>query len=457
MAFLDKLPQLLGQRIRKYSVPGASLAILRGSRVVATAASGVTSLETKIPVSDQTLFQIGSITKPMTASLIMQLVDEGEVDLDTPVQRYLPGFRVADLTVARQVTLRHFLSHQSGIDGDFFVDAGRGDDNSQRLLEMATMMPSLFPIGERLSYCNLGFVALGRIIEEVYGMPWDDVIRERLFDPLGMEQAFTRPEDGIRFSCAIGHVPSRRRQDVWYPTRVPYLSTGQKAAGATPTMTATDLLRFARMHMDGGKNERGDKVLLARSVNAMQKRQIRVPKYFPAGLTGWGLGWMLMDLGGRRVYGHDGGTIGQNSFLRIVPEKNLAVALLTNGGDTGGLARDMLGDILKSMASASVPDFPVPDPELAPDVEPYTGTYENLNGRFEITARARRLRVDWQPNGGAPSGIPAGSPLAFFGDHAAVLDTDDEILNRTTFLFSGVDGGKARYLNFGTRVYRRVS
>lgn len=456
MSFLENLPKLFGQRVRKFGVPGASLAILRGSRVITTAASGVTSVDTRIPVTEDTLFQIGSITKPFTTTLAMQLVDEGRLDLDAPVRDYLPEFRVADPVVSKTVTSRHLLSHQSGIDGDFFQEVGRGDDAPDRLIAMAAMMPNQFPLGEQLSYCNLGFVVMGQIIAKLRDKPFHDVLKEHLFDPLGMKQAFSRPEDGIRFSCAIGHVPSQRRDGQWNASKVAYLSQGQAAAGATPTMTATDLLKFARMHRDGGKNEAGDKVLLARSVNAMQKRQIRAPKFFPRGLTGWGLGWMLMEFGGHKVYGHDGGTIGQFAFLRILPKKNLAVAMLTNGGDASGLYDAMYRDIFKSLAKVDLPPDPGPDRSLAPDLTPYEGSYRNLNGTFDLKADKGRLGVVWRPNEGK-SGIPDNSPVAFMGKDAAIFDTDDEQLNRNTLLFSGAQNRKMRYLTFGTRVYRRIS
>lgn len=455
MTFLENLPRTFGQRVKKFGVPGASLAILRGSRVIATAASGVTSVDTRIPVTEDTLFQIGSITKPHTTTLAMQLVDEGKLDLDKPVRHYLPRFRVADAQVSRTVTPRHLLSHQSGIDGDFFVESGRGDDAPWRLLDMASMMPNQFPIGEQLSYCNLGFVVMGCITEKLRDKPWHDVMKEHLFEPLGMDQAFSRPEDALRFSCAIGHVPSRRKKGVWHASKVPYLSQGQAAAGATPAMTATNLLKFARMHMDGGKNDKGEKVLLARSVNAMQKRQIRAPKFFPRGLTGWGLGWMLMDFDGQAVYGHDGGTIGQFAFLRVLPKKNLAVAMLTNGGDAGSLFDAMYRDIFKSLARVDMPPQPAPDHSLKPDLKPYPGRYRNLAGDFILEEKSGRLVLTWAPNEGQ-SGIPERSPVAFMGKDAAIMDTGDEELDRNTLIFSGKADGKMAYLCWGSRIYRRV-
>jgi hypothetical protein len=125
-------------------------------------------------------------------------------------------------------------------------------------------------------------------------------------------------------------------------------------------MSASDLAQFARMHMNGGRNQTGVRVVSAASVRAMQRRQIRAPRHTPHGISHWGLGWMLIDWNGHRLYGHDGATIGQQAFLRILPEQNLAVAMLTNGGDMTGLFHEMYGEIfrrLAGLAPAAVPEY----------------------------------------------------------------------------------------------------
>ena len=456
MSVLSELPKRLKAGIRKYEVPGASIAVLRGGRVTGSAAAGVINLDTRVPATVDTVFQIGSITKPMTTTLVMSLVDEGLIELDAPVQRYLPDFRVADLLVSREVTVRDCLTHRSGIDGDFFVDAGRGEDAPAKLLKMGTVLPSLFPIGAKHSYCNFGFVVLGEIIARVTGMSWDDAMRTRLFEPLGMSHALTLPGDTLRFRSAVGHVPSTRKKGTWYVTRQPYLSLGQGAAGATPAMSVTDLLLFARMHMDGGRNAKGDKVLSARSVKAMQTRQIALQKHARNGITHWGLGWFLMDWHGKRLYGHDGATLGQFSFLRIVPEKNLAVAMLTNGGDAQGLYQEMFGTLMPALARVSEPQIPDPDPSLRLDLSRYEGSYANINGTYTFAQKGGELRGNFRPNGAEQDAPPLNAKLAFVDRQTAVLRTGDPVVDRTVFLFSDLADDRYRYVCMGSRQYRRT-
>ena len=141
-----------------------SIAIYRNGRLT-EAAAGVVNVETRVPTTTDTVFQIGSISKIFTTTLVMQLVDEGVVDLDEPLRSYLPGFRVADGNASNTVTVRQLLCHSSGIEGDLFVDSGRGDDCVARLQDMGRLLPQLFAPGERLSYCNFGFAMLGRQVD----------------------------------------------------------------------------------------------------------------------------------------------------------------------------------------------------------------------------------------------------------------------------------------------------
>jgi len=141
----DHWRRRLAELARKHGVPGAALGILRGDEVVQVSA-GVLNKATGTPVTDDSVFQIGSITKTWTATMAMQLVDEGRLDLDAPIADVLPDLRLSDPDVTKQVTLRHLLTHTSGIDGDVFTDTGRGDDcvatYVDRLDEVAQGHPS---------------------------------------------------------------------------------------------------------------------------------------------------------------------------------------------------------------------------------------------------------------------------------------------------------------------------
>src|SRR3954449_3343841 len=197
----DRLALLAG----KHGVPGATLAILDGEEV-GEAAYGVLNIRTGVEVTPDALFQIGSITKVWTATLVMQLVDEGKLDLDAPVVTYLPDFTVADPEVTCSVTTRHLLAHTSGIDGDLFLDTGRGDECIEKYVAACADLGQNHPLGATMSYCNSGYTVLGRLIEVLRGSTWDTVLRERLFAPLVLSTAGTLPEEALLHRAAVGHI-----------------------------------------------------------------------------------------------------------------------------------------------------------------------------------------------------------------------------------------------------------
>src|ERR1700691_990696 len=225
----------------KARVPGATLGIWSDDQEV-LAAHGVLNRATQVPVTADSLFQIGSITKIWTATMTMQLIDEGLLSLDMTVADALPGIRLGTADIGAQVTVWHLLTHTSGIDGDIFTDTGRGDDCIERYVDELAAAPSTFGVGAAYSYCNSGFVLLGRIIEVLDGQSWDESLRERLTGPLALTHTVTLPEEEILYHGAVGHHGSGDPVQVWGLPR----SVGP--AGLI-TAAASDLLTFARLHL----------------------------------------------------------------------------------------------------------------------------------------------------------------------------------------------------------------
>jgi CubicO group peptidase (beta-lactamase class C family) len=373
------LQQLLDEARAARGVPGASLAVLRDGRIDA-AASGVLNLDTGVEATTDSLFQIGSITKVWTTTLVMQLVEEELVELDAPLRTYLPEFAVREEGVADRVTIRHLLTHSSGVDGDNFSDTGRGDDALERYVATCASLRQVHPVGATMSYCNTGFTLLGRVIEVVTGEVWDAAIRERLFERLKLTHTATLPEEVLRFRAAMGHI-----QPAGTLVTAPMWGLPRTAgpAGAICS-TASEVVRFARMHLTGGED-----VLRPESVAAMQEPQVAVPSGgVGTSAAHWGLGWELFDWGGRRVIGHDGGTIGQAAFLRVVPDTGVAIALLTNGGNFVALFRDVFAPLLAETAGVDLPaELAPPEPPLPVDAAAYLGVYEREGASIRVEPR----------------------------------------------------------------------
>lgn len=439
----------------KHGVVGASLAIRHGAET-AEGATGVLNLRTSQPATPDSLFQIGSITKVWTATLVMQLVDEGLLDLDEPIVTHLPDFAVADAEVARTVTARQLLAHTSGIDGDLFLDTGRGDDNLEKYVAAMATLTQVHPQGATMSYCNSGYNLLGRLVEVLRGKTWDEVLRERLFVPLGLDTAGTLPEEALLHGAATGHVvPPGEDGPVVTPKWGIFRSCGP--AGLIH-MTARDLLLFVQMHLDGGVTADGTRVLSAESVAAMQQPQVQIPDPYTLG-SHWGLGWILMTWSGRTVLGHDGATLGQGAFQRSVPDAGLSVALLTNGGaHPRDLFESLFGEIFSELAGVEVPQRPEPraDREIA-QPERFIGTYAREGIEMRVRpAQDGGLELAVRSTSSLREGQPESPPLV-------LLPHDDDVLLArgpkdeawTAAVFFDLAG--RRYVHFGARATPRVS
>ncbi|MFF0248200.1 serine hydrolase [Streptosporangium sandarakinum] len=371
----------LAELIARFEVPGAGLAFLHEGEVHEFAA-GVLNTATGVDVTTDSLFQIGSVTKVWTATQIMLLVERGELTLDTAVAEVLPEFRVADPEVSRTVTIRHLLTHTSGIDGDLFLDTGRGDDCVEKYVRACADLTQNHPLGATQSYCNSGFTIAGRVIERLTGKVWDAALREQVIEPLGLTHTWTLPEDVLRFRGAMGHMDGR-------PAPVWGLMRSAGPAGLICARPA-DVVAFARAHLGAE--------LLA-DPRAMWEPQVDIPNPYTMGRQ-WGVGWILDEWQGRRVLSHGGNTIGQAAMLWVVPETETVVCVLANGGHTAAFQRALATELFDELLGLAVP--PVLGPPAEPfetDVERYAGVYERAGARMTMSVRDGRLSLYNEPTG----------------------------------------------------------
>ncbi|HJP73268.1 MAG TPA: serine hydrolase domain-containing protein [Pseudonocardiaceae bacterium] len=380
----------LSALMAQYHVPGAAMGILRVATgrpdEIIEVASGVLSRATRVAATPDSLFHIGSITKAWTASLVMRLVDQGKVDLDTPVRRYLPDLALSDPDATNAVTLRQLLAHTSGIDGDHWADFGRGDDAVEKYVASLEKVPISHAPGSLFSYSNAGYVLAGRVVEVMSGMSWDEALRTSLCRPLGLTDTVTDPRNTTA-NLATGHQCG--------PAGAPVASAAiSRAIGPAGIISSTvrDLLRFAGLHLTGGLALDGTRVLSEHSVDVMRSVQVRLPddREFP---DAWGLGWALSRVDDVEVAGHDGNISDQAAFLRIVPEAGLAIAILTNVADASELGHALIRDVLADELGVRLPPRPAPAAggqidELSPD---WLGRYERTARTLTVSSSAAGL------------------------------------------------------------------
>jgi len=371
----------LGERLRalasKYRVPGASLA-LYANGALREAAAGILNVDTGVEATTDSLFHIASITKPVTTTIAMQLVDEGKLDLDAPVQRYLPDFRVASAEASARITVRQLLSHASGIDGDLFLETTRGEDRVAKLVEAGHVLTQLHEPGRGFSYCNHGFSIAGRVLEVIEGRDFDTIWRERISAKLNTPTLLTLTREALRHRVAVGHIVGK--SGIAVPKQI-FLGTSAGPAGATAMARARDLVSFALMHLNDGVTKEGGRVLSEGAVQAMREPQNPLPP--SAAAHHFGLGWMLFDWDGHALFGHDGLSVFQRSYLRISPDKRAVFSLLTNGGDGAGLFRELAAAFFGAEGMTMTPVMQAAK-DVRVDVSRFVGTYARFGSTTTV-------------------------------------------------------------------------
>jgi CubicO group peptidase (beta-lactamase class C family) len=438
----------LEQGIRRHGVPGASMAVLRNGRVE-TAAAGVLNIDTGVAVTEDSVFQIGSVTKSLTATLVMMQVDAGRISLDDRIVDHLPDFALEDAAATGRVTVRQLLCHTSGIDGDRLDDTGSDPDAVRKLVGRLKDCRSLHAPGALFSYTNVGYIVLARILERLEQKPWDEILEERLIVPLGLESATTSGEVGARYSVASGHVD--RKLDGTRVTVGGFAPRSNGPSGTTLAMTAADLLAFARFHIEG-ITRTGEPLLSRSSLDLMRQQHVATP--LSVRYSGWGLGWMIFGFGGSEVVGHDGGWAGQTAYLRLDPRENVALALLVNGGFAAGVFRDVAAPLLHEWCGLTPPQFTPPDYDATRDVRAYAGRYGRFGQCIELASTRGRLvgtltgpYVDDEP-------VPISVELLTRDQGCCRIGTHPEPVS-CYFLQFGADGRPA-YFHVTERAFRRI-
>jgi CubicO group peptidase (beta-lactamase class C family) len=374
------LDELVLQQMEYWQIPGVIVGVLKDGdvRIDSWGTSNINGVE---PMRPEMLVRVASISKVFTATLAMILAEDGVVMLDTPVIEYLPDLRLADDEVQRTITLRHLLSHGSGLHGDFFIDMGQGEDALERAIAEFHTLRQVYRPDELWAYTNSGFHMAGRVLEVAGGKPFDVLMRERVFEPLGMERSCFFAHEMLCWPHAVGHAPTapgsreHRVAGQYYPrNRLP--------AGGVAS-NARELLRFAEFHMGDGEG-----VLSAASLAAMREPQRKAGNWAHE----WGIGWDIRTIDGIQVIGHGGSINGFKSQLTVIPERRTAFVMLTNS-DYGSAANLRFDRWLLEHESGLIEERPDPITLPAETLANYAGRYTHPDADITLTVEGDRLRI----------------------------------------------------------------
>ena len=446
------LCEIVVAEMKRLDVPGVSIGVWNAGEEF-SAGFGLTSIENPLPVSVETLFQVGSISKTFTATLLMRLVEMGKLDLDAPVRTYLPHLQLADPDVTAKVTTRHLLTHTGGWTGDYFNDFGNGNNALAKMVKKLAKLPQITPLGEVWSYNNTGFNIAGRLVEVLTKKPYETAAQNILFNPLGLDMSFFYPNDLlITHRFAAGHLKRDGKVKVARPWAV---GRAINPVGGVVS-TVKDLLTYARFHMGDGKSASGEQIISLESLEAM-----RVPQTEAGGRGKIGLTWFMRSsqAGDLTIFGHGGATHGQQAVLQFIPEKNFAVAALTNSDDGGMITDNLLKWALELYFDTALP-IPTPIQKPDSDLKGYAGTYDLPLSAFTLEAKDGYLVQNEIPRGGFPTPeTPPGPPsppvrLAFY-DQDRVIGLDEPGKGALGD-FLRDKKGKLAFFRIGGRVHPKI-
>ena len=368
----------LEEALARHRVVGASAAVFANGEI-RTAAAGLTNVSSGVGMTPETVMHIGSITKVFNTTLLMQMVDEGLVDLDAPVSSYLPELRLADPAHLARITVGMLVNHTSGIDGEMVPEQGHDEEIIEKAIPRFANMGKIHEPGADTSYCNTATVIAGYLCQRLRERSWYDLMKERIFQPLGMEHAAVLPEDALLHRASVGHFTD---PETGQPVRTSFafLPISFAPAGATAMMSASALVTFAAAHMADGTGLNGAAILSPESARAMRSETTRGRG--EGSPIAFGLGWMLSEGG---FVSHGGGGPGILANLTAHPESNVAVAVLANSSHSAGLTAELANKWMEEAAGVAPPPpvvRPIVDTQV--DVARYAGRYENIAQIYEI-------------------------------------------------------------------------
>jgi CubicO group peptidase (beta-lactamase class C family) len=448
----------VSELLSEYGIPSAAIGVLHDGEITDFAV-GIKNLSTEEPATTDTIYQCGSMTKTWTALAFMQLVDEGKVSLDEPVRTYLPGFKVADPEVSAKVTPRHFLNHTNGIEEDY-GDPGEDDDVYERMVDNIASAPQVHPLGYTHGYsAALGYAIIARIMEVIDRKRWDDIMKDRLFDPLGLTGTSTWREQVDQDRAATGYL-IRSLEGGPIVSPLGYLPRAF-GPGGNINSTAREVLTMAHVFLNGGKAPNGIQIVSAAATREMMESRVPIPDPYLLG-SEWALGLTVYHWHGETVYAHDGSTVGQSARLRILPDSNIAISMLANGGPRDSFYKEVFNEILADLGAVTIPDLPKPDPTLKLDLSRYEGAYERPGARYEVEAEdSGKLSLTFVLNPlqaqflGKPERIKY--ELLPISETHFLMPSDDPLEDTQTVAIYDFKNGVAQYLHTNCRVNPRVS
>jgi CubicO group peptidase (beta-lactamase class C family) len=444
VSYAPSLEARLDEVLAHGDVPGAAVAVSWGDEAI-QAAAGVRNIGTREPATHDTLWQVGSISKIYTATLVMMLAEAGGIDLDAPVSRQLQSgwLTTADPELASAITPRQLLTHASGLDADRYFHSEGEWEAVDRFLQALEDVAHVMEPGAGYSYSNPGFGLLETMVALTAGQAYARVLHDRLLGPIGAELTEVRLERAVSRRLALGHAKGFGGEGYWGP-RWRWIDLSPGVGGVAAALT--DVLKLARLHLVNK-----DSLLTKPTRGAMQEPTVSTPVLSRKSAVGRGLGWAVHRWGDLTLVGHDGDTIGQQALLFLAPDRDFAFVAAGNSNRTAprllALAEAVIGDLLEAAPR---------DPPITRETPiECAGRYERLHLAWEVETGAQGLAIRGCPDAVFAPGFDTSSkPLRPLGGHRhAIGDAPDAL--RLEFL-DLERTGRATHLHLNGRAHKLV-
>jgi CubicO group peptidase (beta-lactamase class C family) len=377
----DLQDQLAGL-VAKHRVPGAVAAVWQDGELI-TAAAGVANLNTGEPMTVDTAFLTGSITKVWATTMFMTFVEEGLLDLDVPIVSYAPDIQFgADLDAARSLTFRHLVNHSSGVDSsDLFVPTRPFPEGVEDYLGPLAQAGKLTEPGLVSSYNNAGWIIAELVLRRLTGKNFVQHLDQRVVQRLGLKRTVFSAREAMLHRTAIGSYPA---SDGTPAPTTQFMYPDTWAAPGTMTITTVeDTIAFLRMHLADGVLPDGTRLLSHESIQAMQTPTSPDPT---GPDSGFGLGWMYNQHGGTRTFSHGGGSLGGVAHAQISPEDNFAMTSFVNSS----VGRPVHDALVRLVLPSRPSPLATPTGEIRRDapLDAFTGKFSRATTRTQITRDA---------------------------------------------------------------------
>jgi CubicO group peptidase (beta-lactamase class C family) len=405
---LQKLPQIIQKRIEQQRLAGLSITLVHDREILYSQAFGYADVEKKIPANKGTVYPIGSITKVFTATMLMKLCEEGKLSLETPLNKYMPEYKIhSRFPGVLPTTLGQLASHTSGLSQDapvnfwcnysgfgWIVTGGKAElrwyASKEDLLSSLRHIELENPPGIYSHYSNFGVQLLGIALERASGQSYTEYVENKILKPLQMKNSGFMLDEEQRSRIAVGHVCTGPQSPV---TATPLWEPGSAVYSGGLNTTAEDLARFVSLQFQ--EEPVGSEQILS----AGSLRRMRTPRSIrhPGKHTSYGIGWAVVQIEGCDAIEHNGALLGHSAHVSAIPDLKLGLVILSNSRNyffapdaCKNLARDIHKDLAEKIKSTSPKKTFDP---AAVDLESYTGRYI-LPGRaaeMEITVRDNKL------------------------------------------------------------------